>query len=138
MQFEVKPEEGSFYIHLDKEQLWTEGQKLIRNFLIILQAYKSTGCVERANKFWAHYSKVEGLFLKIRDIVIDKKKPRRIELNNNLIRYKETCIEPIVYPERMEAIIHSFADRYPATRALCEQVIGEWDHRREYLRVPLP
>lgn len=88
--------------------------------MIILQTYKSTGAVERANKFWAHYSKVEGMFLDIREIVIEKKKPRRIELNNNIIRYKEDKIEPILYPEVMEAIIHSYADRYPCTRAFCE------------------
>ena len=103
----------------------------------ILQAYKSTGCIERASKFWAHYSKVDGLFLDIRDIVIDKKKPRRIELNNNLIRYNEGAIEPILYPERMEAIIHSYADRYPINMALADQVLGVWDAHREYLRVPL-
>ena len=88
--------------------------------MIILQTYKSTGAIDRASKFWAHYSKVEGFFHDIRDIVIEKKKPRRLELNNNLIRYKEDLIEPILYLECLEAIIHSYADRYPCTRELCE------------------
>ena len=57
-----------------------------------------------------------GIFLKIRDIVIEKKKPRRIELNNNLVRYSEEAIEPICYPQKLEAIIHSYADRYPCTK----------------------
>jgi dipeptidyl-peptidase-3 len=90
-----------------------EGQKLIREFLIILQTYKSSGSVDRAQKFYEHYSKVEGEFLTMRTIVNDKKKPRRVELNNNLVRYNESSIEPIVYPESFEGIIHSFADRYP-------------------------
>jgi hypothetical protein len=47
----------------------SEGRELIRHFLLILQTYKSSGCLERAAKFYAHYSKVEGDFLKIRDIV---------------------------------------------------------------------
>ena len=110
---------------------------MIRAFLIILQTYKSTGAIERAQKFWTHHSKVEGIFLTIRDIVIETKKPRRIELNNNLIRYTETCIEPILYPERMEAIIHSYADRYPTTKDFVDQVLGVWDQHREYLRVPM-
>ena len=76
--------------------------------------------MERANKFWSHHSKVDGIFLEIRDIVIERKKPRRIELNNNLMRYSEGTIAPIVYPEKMEAIIHSFADRYPCTPAFCD------------------
>lgn len=130
-------EQGTFFIHLDKELLWTEGQKLIREFLIILQTYKSTGAIDRASRFWAHYSKVDGFFLDIREVVIDRKKPRRIELNNNLIRYNEDAIEPVHYPEKMEAIIHSYIDRHPPTRAMCEQVLGVWDKHREHLRVPL-
>jgi dipeptidyl-peptidase-3 len=113
VQFEVG--EGTFLIHLDRELLWTEGQKLIRDFLMILQTYKSTGCIERAKKFWDHYSHVYGLFHDIRDIVIDKKKPRRIELNNNLVRYNESTIAVTRYPEKQEAIIHSFIDRFPPT-----------------------
>jgi hypothetical protein len=113
-------DQGNFLIHLDRERLWTEGQQLIRKFLNILQTYKSTGAIDRASKFWAHHSKVEGFFLDIRDIVIDKKKPRRLELNNNLMRYNEGTIEPVLYPERLEAIIHSYAERYPCTRELCE------------------
>jgi hypothetical protein len=50
--------------------------------------------------------------------VIQKKKPRRIELNNNLFRYNEKVIEPIVYPESFEGIIKSFADRFSATKEL--------------------
>lgn len=50
----------------------------------------------------------------MREIVLEKKKPRRIELNNNLVRYNEASIQPVLYPECMEAIIHSYADRYPA------------------------
>lgn len=59
---------------------------------MILQTYKSTGAVDRAVKFYDHYSTVNDFFLKIRDIVIEKKKPRRIELNNNLVRYNEETI----------------------------------------------
>ena len=124
-------------IHLDKERLWTEGRELITKFLNILQTYKSTGAIHLATKFWSHYSQVQGFFLDIREIVIEKKKPRRLELNNNLMRYTEGVIEPVLYPERLEAIIHSYADRYPCTRELCDQVLGVWDQHREHLRVPL-
>ncbi len=100
---------------------------MIKDFLVILQTYKSTGAIDRASKFWGHHSKVEGFFLAIREIVLDKKKPRRLELNNNLVRYSQQAIEPVLYAERLEAIIHSFADRYPCTRELCQQVLIVWD-----------
>jgi hypothetical protein len=39
------------------------------------------------------------MFLKIREIVVAKKKPRRLDLNNNLVRYSEKSVEPVCYPE---------------------------------------
>mmetsp|Transcript_3470 Transcript_3470/g.2473 ORF Transcript_3470/g.2473 Transcript_3470/m.2473 type:complete len:99 (+) Transcript_3470:1675-1971(+) len=95
--------------------LMSEGRELISKFLVILQTFKTSGAVDRANAFYGNYSKVDEYFLGVRQIVIDKKKPRRIELNNNLIRYDEENIEPICYSETFEAIIHSYADRYPIT-----------------------
>ena len=61
-----------------------EGKDLITKLLLIIQTYKSSGAVDRGTAFYEKYSKVEGMFLQIRDIVINEKKPRRIELNNNL------------------------------------------------------
>lgn len=67
--------------------------------------------------------------------MIEKKKPRRVELNNNLIRYNEHAIEPVHYPENLEAIIHSFADRYPCNKKFLDQVIGIWNEHKNDLRV---
>ena len=111
IKFEVL--EDDMRIHLNKENLMKEGREMITRFLMILQTYKSSGCIERAAKFYSKYSEVTGDFLKIRDIVIKSKKPRRVELNNNLIRYNEKCIEPTHYPETFEGLIHSYADRFP-------------------------
>jgi len=71
----------------------------------------------------------------MRNIVIEKKKPRRIELNNNLFRYNSATIEPIVYPECFEGIIASYADRFPCTRAFIDRMKDEWKATSEHLRV---
>ena len=42
------------------------------------------GDYERTKKFFDHYSTVDATMLKVRDIVVAKKKPRRIELQPNL------------------------------------------------------
>ena len=135
VSFEITPDNQNFYIHLNKENLVTEGKELIKRFLIILQTYKSTGAIDRAEKFWAHYSQVDEFFLKVREIVIDKKKPRRIELNNELIRHSQENIEIVQYPETFEAIIQSFQERYGAEKSLFDAVLGVWDEHREDLRV---
>ena len=128
-------EDDSFLIHLNKENLMSEGREMIRTFLLILQTYKSSGCLERGAKFYAHYSKVEGDYLKIREIVIKSKKPRRLELNSNLQRYNEKIVTHTNYLECFEGIIHSFADRYPFSADLAEQVLGQWRPFKDYLRV---
>lgn len=135
VKFELKEETEEFYIHLNKENLMKEGKELIKKFLIILQTYKSSGAVELATKFYAHFSHVDEFFLKVRKLVVKNKKPRRIELNNNLMRYNESVIEPVVYPESFEGIIKSYADRFPCTPEVTKQMIGEWNHSKHFLRV---
>ena len=112
-----------------------EGKQLIRQFLNILQVYKSSGAVDRAKAFYDHYSKVEGIFLEIRDIVIANKKPRRIILNNNLFRYNSANIESVHYPECFEGIIASYIDRYPCNMGLLNKIYTEWDKTAAYMRV---
>ena len=104
----------------------TEGKELITKFLLILQTYKSSGAAVRGKAFYDHHSKVDGIFLQIRDIVVEQKKPRRVELNNNLVRYNSSTIEPIVYPECFEGIILSYADRFPATKESLGRIGREW------------
>jgi len=112
-----------------------EGRELISKFLVIIQTYKSSGAFERGKKFYDHYSKVEGDLLEVRRIVIAHKKARRIELNNNLVRYNEKVIEPTVYPETFEGIIASYIDRYPVTEEFHRTMLSQWDPTKTYLRI---
>lgn len=127
-------EADGFLFHLNKENLMAEGRELIKEFLIILQTYKSSGAVERAQKMYAHYSKVDGDFLKMRDLVIANKKPRRVEVQTNLMRYNEKSIQPMNYPECFEGLIHSFADRFPFNEELVQQVMSQWIPNKDDLR----
>ena len=135
MRVEILEGNDDMRIHLNKDNLMTEGKQLIREFLIILQTYKSSGAADRGKAFYDHYSKVEGIFLQIRDIVIEKKKPRRVELNNNLIRYNESMIEPTHYPECFEGIIMSYEDRFPCNQQLLDKIYNEWAKTAQYMRV---
>ena len=58
--------------------------------------------------------------------MIKKKKPRRIELDNNLVRYSEQVIEPTVYPSCFEGIIASYADRYSNDAGFVSKILAEW------------
>lgn len=86
----------------------TEGREIIKHFLIVIQTYKASGCFERAKPFYDKYSEVNDFFLKIRTIVMSKLQPRRVELNDHIVRYNEECVEPVCYPENFEGIITSY------------------------------
>lgn len=90
VDFEIVGDDEDFLIHLDQELLATEGQDLIKQLLIVLQTYKSSGSDTRARKFYDDYSQVSDYFLKVREIVIKKKKPRRLTVSNNLTRNSES------------------------------------------------
>ena len=127
VDFEILGDNEDFRIHLNQENLVTEGKELIKQLLIVLQTYKSSGAVERGTKWYNDYSTVDDFFLKVRTIVTAKKKPRRVELNNNLVRYNEKAINPIYYPETLESIILSYADRFNFNKKLYTQMKGVWD-----------
>lgn len=58
VSFEICEGGDDMRIHLNKENLWNEGRKLISEFLVILQTYKSSGAVDRAKAFYDKYSEV--------------------------------------------------------------------------------
>jgi len=91
---------------------------LIKEYLVIIQTYKSSGCIERAGPFYSHYSKVEGDHLLMRELMLKNQRPRRVELMANLMWYNEENIHPVKYPECFEGIIHSWAERFPFTKEL--------------------
>jgi len=135
LKFEIVGDNDDFIIHLNQENLNKEGKQLISDMLIIIQTYKSSGAYERAKKWYDEYSEVSDFFLQIRKIVLAKKRPRRLDGNNNLVKYNESCIEPRCYPETHEGVILSYAERYPFNRGLYKQVTGVWNEHKADLKV---
>lgn len=76
-------------IKVDRTKLDTIGRKSMSDFLLKLQVFKSTGDIKAARQMFDKYSAVnddgEYPWLRWRDIVLDKKKPRKIMLQSNLI-----------------------------------------------------
>ena len=91
--------------------------------------------MDRANKWYGEYSAVDDYFLKIREIIVKNKKGRRLECNNNLVKYNESCIEPVCYPSNFEGIILSYAERYQFNKGLYKQMMSCWDEHKASLKV---
>lgn len=72
------------------------------------------GDYDAAKKMFDHYSEVDEELLKVRQVVIDNKIPRRIGLQPNLfLNSLEDNVEYKDYEESFEGVIKSVVERYP-------------------------
>lgn len=72
-------------MNVDREKLRTVGFEAIKDFLRKLHILKSLGDYESGKKFFDGYSVVDEQMLKVRELVIANKVPRRINLQPNVI-----------------------------------------------------
>lgn len=130
-----KDEEGKddMKFSVDRARLRTHGFKAISDFLHKLHVYKSMGDYEEAKKFFDHYSTVDETMLKVREIVIARKRPRRIELQPNLLLGDDGKPQYKGYAESHEGIIQSNIERFPAFR---QDIYEQWLADAEQVRMP--
>lgn len=102
----------TFTFGVSRERLRTTGFKALSEFLHKLHVYKSIGDFETAEKFFNHYSQVDETMLKVREIVIANKVPRRLELQPNLIKEGDSLPAYRGYDESFEGIIQSYCERF--------------------------
>lgn len=133
-----KQENGSDYftLHVDRSMLRGDGFKALSEFLHKLHVYKSMGDFETAEKFFMGYSYPDETMLKVREIVIANKKPRRIELQPNLFLSKNGLgAEYKDYSEDLEGVITSYCERFPD--AFQADVWHTWIQDAHRVRYPM-
>jgi len=99
-------------IELNGENIRTLGMEKVGAFLHKLQVFKATADAKSANELYAEMTSVSEKFLKLREIVISKKKPRRMFVQC-LTQKKDDDIELLEFPATYEGIIQFFAHQYP-------------------------
>lgn len=101
------------------------------DFLGKLHILKSMGDYDEAKKFFDHYSEVSEEMLKVRQIVLDNKLPRRLELQPNIFE-KDGSIEYKGYDDTLEGVVQSFLERWEG--AYLQDVYEEWDKHANKIR----
>jgi len=98
-------------IKIDRSKIDTIGREAIGKFLSRLQLYKSTADFENGAKMYAGYSAVNEQMLALRSVVLARKEPRRILVQNNteLVNGDVVLKE---YADTVEGVCDSFATRY--------------------------
>lgn len=127
IDFILNEDETDFELWVTKDLFPTEGRRLTGELLKTLQQYKSTADVENGTKFYNKYSEVNEFFLKIRTIVNKNPKPRRLDMNWNLIKYSENRIEPQTFEATHRGIVDTMSVLWEeSSRSLVHNMMTEW------------
>ena len=95
-----------------------------------MQVYKSTANVIEGGKMFDDYSLVCDKFKNYREIVLNHKKPRRIELQDELTKEGDD-IKYVSFPETYEGIIESHLYHY---RYYVDDVLPLWKQWKNNFR----
>jgi dipeptidyl-peptidase-3 len=103
-------------IELKADQIKTLGVPKVAEFLQKLQVYRATADIKAAEKLYAEITGVPSSFLKLRGIVLSKKKPRRMFVQNRTrIEKDDVVLEE--FPVSCEGIAQFFAAQFPPSSA---------------------
>ncbi|GCE98094.1 hypothetical protein ZYGM_000674 [Zygosaccharomyces mellis] len=98
-------------IRLDKSLIETAGQECIKDYLQHLHIYKSTADVENGSRYYNDRSQVTPDLIKLRDLVISKRLPRRQFVQANTVLTPDGEVELKEYDESPLGLIRSFIER---------------------------
>lgn len=119
-------------ITLDREKIQTVGREAISNFLLKLQVYKSTADYEAANELYEHYSTVDGVFEKWRNVVLLNKQPRLVMVQANT-EESDGKVELKTYEANCDGFIDSWRHRFDDdSPRLQEIMLKAWENDRKH------
>lgn len=98
-------------VRLDREKIMNVGKPAIGDFLQRLQIFKATADVTRANKLFTELTTPPSDWFKLRDIVIEKRQPRKIFVQPNTVVNSEGQVVLKEYEATPEGLIQSFIER---------------------------
>jgi len=104
-------EKPDLLFSLDRTKIDSVGAPAVRDFVKLLQQFKATGNVEKGQELFDKYSVTEQ-FVQWRNIVIDRRQPRRIMVQCNTSLEGDNVILQ-EYEETAEGSVQSFLDRFP-------------------------
>ena len=135
LEFDIKEDNSSFEINLNRTRMLSSGHRFIAEILRILQEYRSTANVKAATEFYNEYSQVSAQFMRLREIVLSHPVPRRLELNNEIIRDSGGNLQILKFDNGFRGIIDSMSLHWDAPRdQLIQSIMKEWRRKGEHFR----
>jgi len=127
----IDPEDGkpNVEVLLNRDLISSIGKKVVGDFLLKLHVYKSLGDVENGTNFYNQYSVVTEEMAALREIVMERKEPRKILIQPHMcLEHGTTGSKAIddgdgdsdvivrlqTFPVSPEGMVESFVARFPA------------------------
>lgn len=114
---------------VDRSKINTVGFPALKKFLLKMMVYKSTADLENAQSMFEDYAKVNEHFIELRNIVVENKQPRRLELQGHLELVNNDKVIYHEFEENIEGIIESFIKRF---ENFDKEVFDLWKEYKEY------
>lgn len=114
IKLEVCKKDGKddIIVRIDKSKIKTEGKEAMGKFLKKLHVFRCLGDLKRGTEVFSFYSQVSEEMLKIRDIVMLNKPPRRMELQGNVMLDGSGDVKYVTYDSTFAGVIASFVERF--------------------------
>lgn len=97
-------------VKIDKSKILSHGKPAIGNLLLKLHVYRCTADIENCKMFYEELTKVEGVFLEWRNIIIANQGLRQIFVQANTFLESEK-VQLREYEPSVKGIIQSWAER---------------------------
>jgi len=98
-------------IHVDRQKINSVGKKAVGDFLQRLQVYKATADFAAASAMYDKYTTVPDDWLPLRDLVIEKRQPRKIFVQPNTSVDAKGAVTMKEYDATPAGMIQSFVER---------------------------
>jgi len=113
---QVVGEDGNRDVHvvLNRKLISTLGKKIIGEFLLKLQVYKSLGDIVSGSTMYNQYAEVPEEMSKLREIVMARKEPRKLLIQPHMYKGDDNGVKLQTFSGTPEGMIESFKSRFPA------------------------
>ena len=111
MKISPQPDYSDAVISLQRSQIVTTGKKAIGDFLGRLQVFKATADIQAAQSLYDEFTSVPDDWLKLRELVVKKRQPRKVFVQANTVINSVGKVELKEYEATPDGMIQSFVDR---------------------------